>query len=129
MKYRIALGVLAAAAATAAIAAPRPVMVANNNDGICTVTGEVVNLSMRRDDYLSVRAGPAVRERELDRLHSGFEVMICDATANNAWYGVVYNRTGNQDCFIGQTSTQRRPYRGPCRFGWVSARYLRIDRG
>jgi len=130
MKYSVAFAILAAMGAAAAIAAPRPVLVAlDPSDGICPVTGEVVGVSGRRDNYLSVRAGPGVRERELDRLRSGALVMVCDETANGAWLGVVYNRTGNQDCFIAQTSTQRRPYRGPCRYGWVSSRYIDVGAG
>ncbi|HEX8642311.1 MAG TPA: hypothetical protein VF702_00185 [Allosphingosinicella sp.] len=129
MKYQLAFAVLAAAAAAAAIAAPRPVLIASAGSGNCVVTGEVVGLNGRRDNYLSVRAGPGVRERELDRLRSGALVIVCDETASGAWLGIVYNRTGNQDCFIGQTSSLRRPYRGPCRSGWVSSRYIDVNAG
>lgn len=130
MKYPVAFAVIAAAAAAVATAAPRPVLVALDSElGNCPVTGAVVGVNARRDNYLSVRAGPGVRERELDRLRSGTVVMICDETANGAWLGVVYNRSGNRDCFIGQTSSQRRPYRGPCRSGWVSSRYIDVNAG
>lgn len=124
MKYPVAFAVLAAAAATAALAAPRAVTVAYDPDiGACPDNGRVHGVASRRDNYLSVRAGPGVRERELDRLRNGTLVLICD-DAGNGWLGVVYNRSGNQDCLIGQTDTQRRPYRGPCRSGWVSRRYI-----
>ena len=127
MKFAIAFAVLAAAAA-AAIAAPRPVLVgADPKLGTCPNIGEVHGLNSRRDNYLSVRAGPGVRERELDRLRSGTLVLICDDAGNGAWLGVVYNRRGNEDCLIGQTDMRRRPYRGPCRSGWVSGRYVRVS--
>jgi hypothetical protein len=130
MRYPIAFAAIAAAAGAVATAAPRPVLIALDAElGNCPVSGQVVGVNARRDNYLSVRAGPGVRERELDRLRSGTVVLVCDEAANGAWLGVVYNRTGNQDCFIAQTSSQRHPYRGPCRSGWVSSRYIDVNAG
>lgn len=130
MKYPIAFAIIAAAAAAAAIAGPRPVtLTANSQRGPCPNAGQVHGVDQRRDNYLSVRAGPGVRERELDRLRNGTMVLICDRAANGAWLGVVYSRLADidtGDCLIAQTQSGRWPYRGLCRSGWVSARYLRV---
>jgi hypothetical protein len=128
MKYPTAFAVIAAAAAVAGIAAPRPVTIAAASVGeTCPNDGEVQGLTAR-DNFLSVRAGPGVRERERDRLHNGTVVMICDRAANGAWLGVIYGPGHNQDCLIRQTDMRRLPYHGPCRSGWVSARYIRVTR-
>jgi hypothetical protein len=127
MKALLTITIIATAAmATAAVAQPRrPVTIRSDpNLDACLDTGEVRGLNPHGQNYLSVRAAPGVRAREMDRLRSGQEVVICDDAGNGQWWGVVYTRNPHQDCRITRSVGQRRPYPGPCRSGWVSRRYI-----
>jgi hypothetical protein len=128
MKYVLALALFAVAAASAAAAQrPRPVVIRGDpNLDSCPQGGEVRGLNPRGHNYLSVRAGPHVRARELDRLRAGQEVVICDGVGNGQWWGVIYSRNPSQDCNLGAIVGRPWPYRGPCRSGWVAGRYVRI---
>lgn len=65
----------------------RSVMVAGNGDlDACLSTSFVKPL--KSGGYLSVRAGPGVRSREIDRLRPGDAVWNCDSAG--PWAGVVY---------------------------------------
>jgi hypothetical protein len=129
MKTLIAIAILLAASTASASAVPRarPVMVGGGggvNVDPCPAFGEVRGLDSRGDNFLSVRAAPNVRAREVARLKSGEEVIVCDNSSDKKWWGVVYGRQG-QDCRL-VTAKPPRPYAGPCRSGWVSGRYLRV---
>lgn len=129
MKYAILFALVAASTASVAAAQlPRQVMIRAGFDvESCPDTGEVRGLNPRGDNFLSVRAGPNVRARELDRLRQGEQVMICDRVGQ--WWGVVYSRTPGADCNIVPSATRRTAYAGPCRSGWVSGRYIGIVGG
>lgn len=121
---------LAASATAAAAQSPRPVMIGSGGPdaAACSSIAEVRGLSRRGDNYLSVRAGPSVRARELARLGSGRRVHVCDSTADGQWTGIVYGRDRNQDCGVSEPISRPQPYRAGwvCRSGWVSTRYIII---
>lgn len=104
----------------------RPVMVAGNGDlDACMSTSSVKPL--KPGSFLSVRAGPSVKAKEIARLRSGDAVWNCDDAG--AWVGVVFNpkqRTQEEGiaCDLGHSNTARRPYRGDCQSGWVHGSYL-----
>ena len=130
MKFAIAFAVLtAAAAAVAAPSASRPVMIGSDGpDAVaCRAIGAVSGLNRRGDNFLSVRARPDVRARELARLRSGRRVDVCDRTADGRWLGIVYGRPG-EDCGVDAPVSRPQPYQAgwACRSGWVAARYVTI---
>lgn len=104
----------------------RPVMVAGNGDlDACMSMSSVKPL--KPGSFLSVRAGPSVKAKEIARLRSGDAVWNCDDAG--AWVGVVFNskqRTQDEGiaCDLGPSNTARRPYRGDCQSGWVRGSYL-----
>ena len=111
--------------AGAAIAQPgsRPVRYGLNGpelDG-CTPYSEIRGLNPRGDNFVSVRAAPTVRARELDRLGPG-RVWICEEVSG--WAGIVYGPRGSTGCNVESPLPRVRAYRGPCRSGWVSSRYV-----
>jgi hypothetical protein len=121
------LGALLASTA-AASAQPggggRPVRIGLNGpelDG-CTPYSQITGLNPRGDNYVSVRAGPSAGTRELDRLGPGRRVWICDEMPG--WAGIVYGPYGSTRCNVERPVPRVRPYRGPCRSGWVSSRYI-----
>jgi hypothetical protein len=121
----IALG-LTGLLATAAGAQPggRPVRYGLNGpelDG-CTPYSEITGLNPRGDNFVSVRAAPSVRATELDRLGPGRKVWICEEVGG--WAGIVYGPRASTGCNVESPLPRVRPYRGPCRSGWVSSRYV-----
>lgn len=124
MKYVIAFAVLAAATATVAVA-QRPVRIGMDGQAdACTGVGRVVGLNPRGQNYLSVRGAPRANAVERDRLRAGQNLHLCDRSADGRWLGVVYTRNPYQNCNVASPVNSPRPYPGPCRSGWVSARYV-----
>lgn len=120
----IAIG---AAAASAAVAQPsRPVMIGplGPHARVCLSLAEVTGLNRRGDNFLSVRAAPNARARELDRLEPNRAVLICGMTRDGKWAGIVYGRSDADGCGVEPSEGRPRPYAGPCRSGWAAARYL-----
>jgi hypothetical protein len=115
-----------ALAATAAVAQPgsRPVRVGLNGPELdtCTPYSEIRGLNPRGDNFASVRAAPTIRARELDRLGPGRRVWICEEASG--WAGIVYGPRGSVACGVEGTVPRAHAYRGPCRSGWVSSRYV-----
>jgi hypothetical protein len=116
----------ALALAGAAVAQPgaRPVRYGLNGpelDG-CTPYSEIRGLNPRGDNFVSVRAAPTTAGRELDRLGPGRKVWICEEAGG--WAGIVYGPRASTGCNVERPLPRVRAYRGPCRSGWVSSRYV-----
>jgi hypothetical protein len=129
MKTVIAFAILAAAAATPAAAQPsRPVVLGTPGPfRTACAFGDITGLNPHGDNFLSVRAAPNPRARELDRLWPRRQqVRLCERTRDGRWYGIAYHR--NAACDV-QVPLRPHAYRGPCRSGWVSARYITISAG
>ena len=112
--------------ATAAMAQPgnRPVRVGLDGPDFdaCTPYSQITGLNRRGDNFVSVRAAPSVRARELDRLGPGRRVWTCETVGG--WTGIVYGPRGSLGCGVESPVPRARPYRGRCRSGWISSRYL-----
>ena len=126
--FGTALALAALAGGAAAVAQPggggRPVRIGLNGpelDG-CTPYSQVTGLNPRGDNFLSVRAGPSAGTRELDRLRPGQRVWICDEAPG--WVGIVYGPRGSTRCNVESPVRRVTAYRGACRSGWVSSRYI-----
>jgi hypothetical protein len=91
----------------------------------CSATGTVANLPAN-DDILAVRTGPGTNYREVARLGAGVEMHLCTPAKDNRWVGVIYRPGGElpdaERCRLTTDDSPR--YEGPCRSGWVSARYV-----
>ncbi len=95
----------------------------------CLSIAEVRGLARNGDNFLSVRARPSRVAPALDRLGSGRQVWICDSDAAPGWTGIVYAAEPGQECNVGSPVPTPRAYGGPCRQGWVAARYLTVIAG
>jgi hypothetical protein len=89
----------------------------------CPGSGTVGGLSA--GGTLSVRAAPGTAAARRDKLANGADVFMCDWSADGAWVGVVYASGSSGDCGVSKKVTPSRGYDGPCKSGWVSARYLK----
>jgi hypothetical protein len=104
-----------------------PIMLGGNSDeDACASAGVVAGLSQRGDGFLSVRSGPGGKYAEMDRVHNGNQVHIC--ASNGRWTAVVYGDDG-RDCGVGSPWPKRKAYTGPCKYGWVSSRYISVTAG
>lgn len=97
----------------------------NECSGVGTNIGAVIRL--KPGAYLSVRAAPNINAKEVGRLQSGHGLDICTKVTNKAWVGVIYRADPNgdrADCRSTYDFEKSIPYRGPCKYGWVAARYI-----
>jgi hypothetical protein len=95
----------------------------------CPSTGRVTNLGTGRDAFLAVRTAPSAKARVKDKVKAGQVLTLCDDSGD--WMGVVYSleSDGKVDCGVAAPSAYYGAYRGPCRFGWVSSRYVEVIAG
>lgn len=115
--------------AQARVAAEVPIVIPSGGDtSPCDSVGEVTHLDPHGDNFLSVQSGPGGKPfAEKDRLHSGAHVWVCGDKAN--WWAVVYGDHNEADCKIARPKQKQYAYTGPCRYGWVSKRYVEIIAG
>jgi uncharacterized protein YgiM (DUF1202 family) len=122
----------AALAAAPAVAAAQikiavPIMLGGNDlYDACAGAGVVSKLNPRGSGFLSVRSGPGRSYAEMDRIYGGNAVHVCDS--KRAWTAIVYGGDG-RDCGVGRPWTKRLAYTGPCKYGWVSSRYVTVTAG
>ena len=96
----------------------------------CVAVGRVTGLDPEGDNYLAVRARPHLSGHENDRLDPATLVWLCDKDGD--WQGIVYPHGAYQDlgdCRVSSPVTAPEPYGGPCRQGWVLAKYLDLVAG
>jgi hypothetical protein len=122
----IVAGLLLTPLATGAVAeAPRaldvPIVVGGEQLDAC---GSVAEVKRRA---LPVRSGPGPRYREIDRLRRGVRVILCGE--QGSWYAAIYSRNPGENCRIGEPYPKVASYTGPCRAGWIRARYVEIIAG
>jgi hypothetical protein len=106
-----------------------PVMI-NADEGDACANGEIVGLDPKGDGFLSVRSGPGGRPfSEIDHLFNGSQVYICGQ--QGPWYSVVYtpDRGLSSECGVSTPWSTRQAYTGPCRYGWVHSRYVKVTAG
>ena len=106
---------------------PVPVMAGGEPQlDACAAAAVVSGLDPAGDNFLSVREGPGSGYGEADRLSEGQAMTVCDG--DGQWLGVVYAKDGT-DCGLSSPAALRVPYAGPCRSGWVAARFVTVTAG
>lgn len=106
-----------------------PVMI-SPGDGDACGSGEIVGLDPKGDGFLSVRSGPGGRPyTEIDRLYNGNQVYVCGKSG--AWISVIYtsDKILSSECGVTKSWSTYQAYTGPCRYGWVYSRFVKITAG
>lgn len=96
---------------------------------------EVTGLKNRSDSFLSVRAGPGLAYREVDRVRLGRKLI--PLSPDFEWMGVVYAdphlttaEAIAQACGLDEASAasapESAPYAGPCKSGWVHRKWVKM---
>ena len=95
----------------------------------CSGIGRVTGLDPDDDYTLKVRDAPDGRGMQTDKLNTATLVWLCEG--NGSWQGIVYAASGGDlgDCRVSSPSMRPEPYAGPCRHGWVEARYIQLIAG
>ncbi|PQM28810.1 hypothetical protein CVO77_10345 [Sphingopyxis lindanitolerans] len=55
------------------------------------------------------------------KLAGAMKVSVCEATDDDAWFGIVFAGPGIDEdmCGVGRSVQNAREYQGPCRWGWI----------
>jgi hypothetical protein len=61
----------------------------------------------------------------VDRLYNGNAVHIC--STRGSWTAVVHG--DGRDCGVSSPWPKRLAYTGPCKYGWISSRYVTVTAG
>lgn len=96
---------------------------------------EVSGLKSAPGSFLSVRAGPGVAYREIDRLKAGRKLV--PLSPDFEWMGVVYGEarlTSAEEiaaaCGLDEAAAasapDSAPYAGPCKSGWVNRKWVKM---
>ncbi|MBN8844685.1 MAG: hypothetical protein J0H88_15710 [Sphingomonadales bacterium] len=55
------------------------------------------------------------------KVAGGAKVSVCEATDDDAWFGIVFAAPGTDEdmCGVSRSVRNAREYQGPCRWGWI----------
>lgn len=95
----------------------------------CSGIGRVQGLDLTHGEELKVYEAPNHDSKAVDTLGLARLVWLCEA--DTVWQGIVYAGPESDlgDCRVSSPVTRPEPYDGPCRYGWVEARYLQLIAG
>jgi hypothetical protein len=104
-----------------------PVVVGEGPDtDACGSVALVSGLDPKGANLLSVRSGPGVQHRRVDRVPTGQMVWVCGRQGR--WLAVVYSSTGG-NCGVSTPVDPPQAYAGACRQGWVFDAYVTLVGG
>lgn len=110
--------------------AARPVEYGGNDDlDACLSLGYVDHLNQGPDGFLAVKDEPKLSAKRIDKVYNGQTVYICAETKDGLWLGIVYTKDEKIDCGTTSPVDKRKPYKGPCKSGWVSKKWIVIEAG
>ena len=114
------------------MASTRPVMIGTAGPDLdaCLSNARVVGLNPKGDNFLAVRSAPSASAPMRDKLKTGWELHVCEESKDGRWMGIVYAPGGKlASCGVTSPVAAPSPYRGKCRSGWVSAKYVHVYAG
>jgi hypothetical protein len=115
-------------------ATAKPVMIGTLGPEMdaCNNMAWIFGVKPKGDGFVAVRSAPGIKEKMIDKLLLKQVVYLCDENKSGLWYGIVYQPNdydGNGDCKFEVPVNKPKPYKGPCRSGWVSKKYIEIIAG
>lgn len=86
------------------------------------------SISRVKDGGTDVFWAPGETRAVKAKLAGGVRVSVCEATDDDAWFGVVFNAPGTDPdmCGVAKSVTSAREYQGPCRWGWIRGGTVRL---
>ncbi|WP_158682363.1 MULTISPECIES: hypothetical protein [Sphingopyxis] len=104
--------------------ASRPVMVGTEGPSLPACS----SVSRVKDGGTDVYWAPGETRAVKAKLAGGAPVSLCEATDDDAWFGVVFIAPGTDKdmCGVGKPVPAAREYQGPCRWGWIRGGTMRL---
>ena len=104
--------------------ASRPVMVGTEGPSLPACS----SVSRVKDGGTDVYWAPGETRAVKAKLAGGARVSLCEATDDDAWFGVVFIAPGTDKdmCGVGKPVPAAREYQGPCRWGWIRGGTMRL---
>ncbi|MGB3317778.1 MAG: hypothetical protein WA978_14930 [Sphingopyxis granuli] len=104
--------------------ANRPVMVGTEGPSLPACS----SVSRVKDGGTDVYWAPGETRAVKAKLAGGAPVSLCEATDDDAWFGVVFIAPGTDKdmCGVGKPVPAAREYQGPCRWGWIRGGTVRL---
>lgn len=86
------------------------------------------SISRIKDGGADVFWAPGETRAIKARLAGGTKVSVCEATDDDAWFGIVFAPAGMDPdlCGVGKAVPNAREYQGPCRWGWIKGGTVRL---
>ena len=86
------------------------------------------SISRVKDGGTDVYWAPGETRAIKAKLAGGAKVSLCEATDDDAWFGIVFPAPGTDKdmCGVGRTVANAREYQGPCRWGWIKGGTVRL---
>lgn len=86
------------------------------------------SISRVKDGGADVYWAPAETRATKAKLAGGTKVSVCEATDDDAWFGIVFAAPGIDEdlCGVGKSVSNAREYQGPCRWGWIKGGTVRL---
>jgi len=89
----------------------------------CPRSAAVDTTAAPQTSTLNVRSGPDKGYAVIDQVKHRTRLLVCDRRQGGRWIGVVYGGSPQQ-CGVAMRTGRQWPYTGPCRVGWVMARWV-----
>lgn len=126
--YKSALIIFLCSLTVNATQGSQPVKYGGNEDlDACSTLAVVTDLGTGADAFLAVKSAPNIKSKRTDKIFKDQAVWICDETKE--WYGVVYTQDSKQECGVTTAVKKKDVYKGPCKSGWVSKKYVEPQAG
>ena len=79
------------------------------------------SISRVKDGGTDVYWAPGETRAVKAKVAGGAKVSVCEATDDDAWFGIVFAPAGMDPdlCGVGRSVPNAREYQGPCRWGWI----------
>lgn len=133
IKYLASIICLSICAASLAAEDDSIPIVIGGNDVMdaCPSVGAVKGLKIKGDGFLSVRSGPGSQFLERDRLLEGALFYMCDEknSGGGTWIGIVYSKKNTSTCGVTSAIEKVSVYKGPCKWGWINSKWVKVVAG
>jgi len=96
----------------------------------CPGIGRIAMFEPKKGDFMRVYSDAGESAPVKDKIDLSTLVWLCEA--EEGWQGIVYPSGQFQelgDCRVSATLPEPEPYAGPCRYGWVEAKYIELTAG
>lgn len=86
------------------------------------------SISRVKDGGTDVYWAPGETRAVKAKVAGGAKVSVCEATDDDAWFGIVFAAPGTDEdmCGVGKSVQNAREYQGPCRWGWIRGGTVRL---